>query len=280
LLFAPCRFDLRLWAGLRRPFVPELVVNADFLIGALFVNANHRHFYFGDYFEDRYAKQFTPWTDYHPIPRVFDPNFAYYRHLHGPKSEWENGLRELYRARRVGEVPRPPRTFAQQGEAIRALNAQKVENSRLRQNINITNMQNVHAVAPIKEVNKVNLTHLEGLGTGKKIAPGNPIKLHPVVKEEQLRAQKAATALHESAVERRQIEAKMLTQGGNPVKHTDAAHVVNVPVHQPPAHAAAPPPPVMRAPPPKVTQPKHEERPIPKYEPPHPVSPPKKDKKG
>jgi WXXGXW repeat (2 copies) len=280
LLFAPCRFDLRVWAGLRRPFVPQFVVDPDFLIGALFVNASHRHYYFGDYFEERYQKNFVAWTDYHPIRGVFDPNFSYYRHLHGPESGWENGVRELYRARRSGEIPRPPRTYALQGETIRSLTGKKTENVKVLKNVNLTHLQNVSVLAPLKEFNNTKLTHLGALGTGKKAPPpGTTLKLQAVPKEEHLREQKAATQLHDTAIERRQTEAKMLIQGGNPVKHTDPPHAVKLPVPQAAVHVA-PPPAVVRTPPPQVTLPKHEERPIPKYEPPHPVSPPKKDKKG
>src|SRR5205823_4325651 len=39
LLFAPVRFDLRVWG--RRPYVPQYVVPTDFLIGALFIAPHH-----------------------------------------------------------------------------------------------------------------------------------------------------------------------------------------------------------------------------------------------
>jgi hypothetical protein len=291
LLFAPCRFDLRVWAGLRKPFVPQLVIEPDFLIGALFVNTGNHHYYFGDFFEDRYQRRFVPWTDYHPGPGAADANFAYYRHVHAQNAGWENNLRELYRARRTGEIQRPPRTFSQQNLAVKNFNINKTTNNFVRKDVNITNMQNVRALAPLGEIHNSKVTHLGSLGKQEKElkAPPPPaqLKVQAVPKEEHLREQKAATQMREAATQRRELEAKMLNEGHVPVKHTDAPHTVKMPVPQPPQHAAQaqqnatqtqhP----VRTPPPKVSLPKHEERPIPKYEPPHPPAPKKeKDKKG
>src|SRR5262249_32662582 len=62
LLFAPVYFHAE-WG--RKPFVPSFVVNADFLLGALFVRASVQHYYFGDYFEPRYAARgFVAWPEY------------------------------------------------------------------------------------------------------------------------------------------------------------------------------------------------------------------------
>jgi WXXGXW repeat (2 copies) len=258
LLFAPCRFDLRVWGG--RPYIPAFVIEPEFLVGAMFVNTFNRHYYFGDYFEDRYQKQFVPWVDYHPIPGVLDHNFSYFHHLHAGQASWENGIRELYRGRRVGEVPRPPRTFAQQQETIRKFSNDKTGNVQVHKNIKMTNLQNVSVLSPAKEVHNV--------------------KVVAVPKEEQARAQKMAAQMHEGAVVRRDAEAKKLVEGGIPVKHTDVPHVAKLPAHEPPPKVAAPPRPAIHTPPPKVTVPKHEERPIPKYEPPHPPAPPKHEKKN
>jgi len=54
LLFAPVRIDRRVVVA-NWTYVPQYVVQQDFLIGALFVGPGHHHFYFGDYFEASYA---------------------------------------------------------------------------------------------------------------------------------------------------------------------------------------------------------------------------------
>ena len=100
LQFAPVRFDLGIWLGARRPYIPQFVVSVDFMLGALFIPPGHRHYFFGDYFDTRFAQRgFVAWTDYHPVPGAFDPLFGYYRHIHVGDPKWEVGLRDLYRGR-------------------------------------------------------------------------------------------------------------------------------------------------------------------------------------
>jgi len=278
LLFGPCRFDLRVWLGARRPFIPQFAIYPDFLLGALFVNSANHHYFFGDYFEDRYQKRFVAWTDYHPSAGAQDPNFSYYRRLHAGEAGWETGLRELYRGRRSGEVARPPRTLAQQAETVKNFTVNKTGSVNVNKNVNLTNIQNVTALAPLKDIHNAKVTHLGSLGQAKETkVPNTVLKLQTVPKEEHAREQKVAIQMHDAGTQRRETEAKLLTQGGIPVKHTDPPKTVKLAVPQPPPHVA-PPPPVMRAPPPAVALPKHEERAIPKYEPPHPPAPPKKDK--
>jgi hypothetical protein len=270
-LFAPCRFDLRLWLGLRRPYIPELVIQPDFLMGALFVRLANRHFYFGDYFDPLYERRgFVAWPDYHPTPRVFDPGFAYYRHMHAGDPRWEPALHELYTARRGGEVPRPPRTLAKQYEMIRGLAAAKNEAANIHSNIALTHLQNVTALTPLNKVQTMRVTNLGSLG-GAKTLPGRPIKVLEVGKEEHEREIKSAVQLREIGQVRRDNELKMLHQGEIPVTHTDAPKSVKLELPKPPAPVAIHPP--EKIVPARVVPPVHEERAIPKYEPARPPEP-------
>jgi hypothetical protein len=286
LLFAPVRFNLAVWLTARRPFVPEFVIHSDFLMGAFFVGPHSRHYYFGDYFEDRYAKRgFVAWGDYHPRKGMFDPNFAYYRHLHAAEPTWEASLHELYSARRAGTVPRPPQTLVQQRVAIKNITVQNNVNVVVNNRVNLTHVQNVTALAPLKEVNNLKVTGLGGLSPGKqlKVAPAHVLKLQAVTKADVIREQKSAAQLQALGVQRREAEAKVLTNGGIPVKHTDAPHTVKMPLPTPQAPAtpppATPPPAPRRVPPPVPTAPMHVEHAIPNYvpqPPPMPPAPPKK----
>jgi hypothetical protein len=278
LLFAPIRFNLGVWLGFRRPYIPQFCVSVDFLLGSLFIHPGHGHYYFGDYYDARFAKRgFVPWHDYHPVPGAYDPLFGYYRHLHIEEPKWEAGLRDLNRARIAGQVARPPHTLAQQITTINNININKTTNVFVEKNIHITNVQNVTALAPLKDVHNSKVTGLASLSQVKesKFVP-HTVNLQGLSKQEALSAQQHATQLHEAAGARRDSEAKMLLQGGTPVKHTDPPKTIklDLPKQPPPAKT----PTVARTPPPAVV-PKHEERPIPKYEPPHPPAPPKKDKK-
>jgi hypothetical protein len=103
------------------------------------------------------------------------------------------------------------------------------------------------------------------------------VKLEPVPKEEHIGAQKAAAQVHNLGVERQASEAKLLVQGGNPIKHTDPPKVVKLEVPRAPAVVA--PHPAPRVAPPLPMIPAHVEHAIPKYEPHPPPGPPRKENK-
>jgi hypothetical protein len=278
LLFAPCSFDLRVWG--RQPFVPQYAIQPDFLLGALFVNAANHHYFFGDYFDERYRQRFVPWTDFHPHGRMEDPNFSYYRHLHAGNAGWENGIRELYRGRLSGAIPRPPRTLNQQIETVHNFITNKTGNINVEKNINLTRLQNATALATLKDIHNTHLTHLGSLGVGKESNVTHPVlKMQSVLKDEHLREQKQATLMREAATNRRENEAKMLLKGGIPYQHTDRPNTVKMAVPHPLPHVV-PPRVTVRTPPPRVTLPAHVAHAIPRYEPPHPPGPPRHEKKA
>jgi hypothetical protein len=278
LLFAPVRFDLRLFGAARRPFVPVHTVLHDFLLGALFVRTTARHYFFGDYFEPRYDKLgFVPWPDFHPVKGAFDPNFAYYHRLHAADTKWEPALRGLYTGRRGGEIPRPPHTLVKQTEVIRTINTNRTTETVVHKNVNITHVQNVTALTTIKELPKARVTNLAQVG-GAPAAAARPIKLEAVSKEAHEREVKAAEVMRVTAQQRREAEAHAFVGGKAPVAHTDPAHAIKLELPKPPPHVVPPRPPVKAVPAPVVV-PKHEERPIPKFEPPKALVPPHPPKK-
>ena len=163
LLFAPVRIDPTVvvadWS-----YTPSYVVQHDLLIGALFVGSKHGHYYFGDYFEDRYAKRgYVSWVDYRPSKQSFDPNFAYYSHRFNGDRSWETNLRDLYSARTRGEVARPPRTLVQQNTVIKNITVNKTANVSVHKNFAFTNLQNVSAVTPVARIKNTKVTSLSSL---------------------------------------------------------------------------------------------------------------------
>src|SRR5260370_4911217 len=157
LLFAPVRIDRRiLVAGWS--YSPQYVIQPDFLIGALFVRPDYCHYYFGDFFEEKYAKRYVPWVDYHIAKQSYDPNFAYYRHRFTGDETWAHGLRELYSARLKGDVPQPPRTLVEHTTVVKSLTAGKTENAAVHKNIHITNDQNVSLLAPVARMHDTRVT--------------------------------------------------------------------------------------------------------------------------
>jgi hypothetical protein len=283
LLFAPVRFNRRVFEREGFVYVPEYVVQPDFLLGALFVRPAYGTYYFGDYFEDRYEKRgFTSWVDYRVGRHSFDPNFAFYRHRYRNDDHWEASLRDLYALRRSGDVPRPPRTWVQQTQIVNDITINKTENITINKNINITNIQNVTALTPIRKAESVRLTGLSGLtgakpSEGRAVPVAKTIKLETVSKERQAEVKHHVTQMREFAVTQQKEQTKILSTGTMPVKPTDRPKSVKVEMPKNPARpvnprietkAPAPPP----SPPPA---PKHEERPIPPHEPPIQSAPPK-----
>jgi hypothetical protein len=275
LLFAPVCFD-DAWLAARRPYVPVFVVHTDFLLGAMFVRTANHHYYFGDYFEERYAKRgFVAWPDYHPRRDTFDPNFNYYRHVHAAEPRWEGSLRELYRGRATGEVPRPPRTLVQQQVAIQNVTVKKTTNVVVHKDVNLTHVQNVTALAPVKEIHNTKVTNLGSLSQAQTTkVPPRDVKIEKVMPDDHARQQKVAEQGRQLAQQRRENEAKILAQGSAPLKHTDPPKAVKIELPTPPPHVT-PPRPVQKVVPPAPVIPKHEERPIPKFEPKPPPAPPK-----
>jgi hypothetical protein len=275
LPFAPIRIDPPLLKEGKFRHVPRFVVHLDFLIGALFVREANLHYYFGDYFEDNYAKKgYVPWVDGKWVKGGIDPYFAYIRTEHKGEPSWEAGLRELYKGRQDGRVQRPPRTLIEQVQAVKKNAAGKTSNVAVHQDIHITHRQNVTALAPVQGIHNTKVTHLSSLSQGKEAKPAERVvKIAPVPKEQQTREQQAAGQLKQAGQQRHSAEDRVLNQGGGPVKHTDPPQTVRV--ERPPAQsqpeAQAPPAPQ----PPPAAPPPHA-RPVPEYHPPAPPQPARK----
>jgi hypothetical protein len=274
LLFAPVRIDLRFvrpgWA-----YTPAYVIQPDFLLTALFVGPSHHHYFFGDYFDARYVQRgYVPWLDYRVARNSFDPNFMYYRRLYGVNTPWERNLRDLYVARRDGRVPRPPITLTQQTQVVRSLAVTRPQN--VLQNINITHVQNVTVLTPLRQVNNTRVTGLAALAGVKPHESTVTVKLQPVSPAARVQLQKSVVQVRQVTQERRQTEARLLSEGAVPVKPTDKPKVVKVETTRTVVTTPAPKVQVKRPPPPPPV-PKHEEKPIPKeHQPPQPPRPPGK----
>jgi len=303
LLFAPVRLAARLLGRPGWAFTPNYVVQPDFLMSALFVNPSASHYYFGDYFDPRYTQAgFVPWLDYRIGRSAYDPNFNYYRLAFARQGGWERGMRNLYQARFQGDIPRPPRTWAQQQQLVQNITANNIANRALNRNINITNAQNVSALAPLGQVHNTRVTSLASLANVRGAQANlshivNPVvKLQNVPRPQQVQQQRTAAQFHAAAQQHRQAEARLLSQGNVPVRVTDQPRQVKIPL-PPTAQAARPapkenperrgyfPPPgsqpgarpaqAARVAPPPPTPPKHEARPIPAHEPPRPPALPR-----
>jgi hypothetical protein len=170
-------------------------------------------------------------------------------------------------------VPRPPRTLARQYEAIRGLAASRTEAVAIHKDIRLTQIQNASVLTRIDKIQNVRVTNLAGLG-GAKVGPGREWKVAAVSREEREHEVKSAVQIRDIGQMRRESEAKLLHQGGVPVLHTDPPRNLKLELPRPIA------PPIVHAPlkevPARIVPPVHEERPIPKFEPPRPPEPKRK----
>src|SRR5262245_54095464 len=213
LLFAPIRVDRRVLVR-PRTYEPRYVIQPDCLLGALFVRRAAHDYVFGDYFDDRYERAgYVPWVNYRPVRNVVDVNFNYYR-AENRDRRWEQSLRALYAGRRKGEIERPPQTLVQQTKIVQNLNVDKSQHTTGNKTINLTKVQNVTVLAPLKQVENVKVTALASLaqppGTAPKpVEPKKVVKLQKIDKEQQKVVKERATHLHEVAVERKKAEAKV-----------------------------------------------------------------------
>ena len=240
LLFAPVRFTGGLY--LRPGFIyrPAYCVQPDFLCGALFVRAGAPRYYFGDYFGARYRAGFTPWVDYRFARGAgFDVNFSYYRGAYRGQPGWERGLSGLYAGRYAGTIAAPPRTLVQQTTVVNNITVNKITNNVVGKNVNITNLQNVSALAPVKSINRVNVTALSSLAGG---APGavkppvnRPIRVERLTPARLQEERNSVTRYNTIARERRDSEAKLVTKAPTAPTAAPLRAKIELPKGTPPA---------------------------------------------
>ncbi len=254
MLFAPVFIDpvivVRGWR-----FVPSFVVYDDFLFGALFIRPGYCHYYFGDYFDDRYDRLgFVAWFDFRIGRFGYDPLFGYYRRHFDSDRRWEGNLHRLYADRRSGAAPRPPRTLDLQHTLM-----QNITNKTVK----VGDVKTVTALTPLAKVDP------------------KVVKLEAVSKAQIAQEQKAGERLHELANHRREVEAKVISEGV-PDRHTDPSKSIKLDLPIPSTTFKGSTEIKTIAPPPLPTLPKHEPvapPPPPRRDvtPPPPPPPPKKD---
>lgn len=115
ILFAPARFQRDVY---RRPnfrYSPRIVVDLRSLTDHLFLRPNHYHYYFGDYFDQRYVNRgYRPWFTARASQKVYDPIYAHRRWVNRNDREWDNHLRRDFDYRRNNVSARPARTWSEQ----------------------------------------------------------------------------------------------------------------------------------------------------------------------
>ncbi len=248
LLFCPIRFTADVFLRPAFRLLSRFIIYPETILSALFVRIDLHRYCFGDYFDARFLQHgFVPWVDYRLSRNLPEPLFRQVAWANRGVTNWERDLRKLYDDRRVGIALRPPGTVAEQTRFLRELADKKAvkigEKMIAVQDVKAAE-RNLHMVSTLASVDN------------KRIA------LKTLTKEEH--AQVLKTVAHHAEVRdvRRTTEAKIMKE--TPVVRPSDAHQVGkippVPQHLVgPRELKLPPAPVI---------PKHEERVVPKYEPP------------
>lgn len=115
VLFAPVRIERRVYERPRFFYTPRTVIDTRVLTVHLFLRETHYHYYFGDYYDDRYVNRgFRPWFKTKTSRKCYDPIYAHHRWRHRDDRDWDGRLRRDFDLRRRDHRARPPRSWADQ----------------------------------------------------------------------------------------------------------------------------------------------------------------------
>lgn len=115
VLFAPVYFTSRDYAREDFSYSPSVSISTAALARHLFVRPNYGHYYFGDYYDSRYATQgLTSWSNYHVGRTGYDPFYTRQRWNNRDNRGWAQTVQTNYQARLNDASQRPPRTWMEQ----------------------------------------------------------------------------------------------------------------------------------------------------------------------
>ncbi len=249
LLFCPIRFTANVFLRPAWHLLSRFIIYPETIVSALFVRIDLHRYCFGDYFDARFLQHgFVPWVDYRLHRNIPEPLFGQFAWSNRKDVNWERNLRKLYDDRRTGIALRPPTSIAEQTRFLRELAANK----------GVKVGDRMIAVADVKaaERNLHMVSTLAAANIDKRIV------LKTLTKEEHANAVKTIAHHTEVTQVRRTTETKIVKE--TPVVRPGDAHQVGKLPALPP-HLVAPKAVVRPAAP---VRPAHEERVVPKYEPP------------
>ena len=163
-------------------YTPVYVVSEPCMVGALFVRRGHGNYYFGDYYEPRYATVgYTAWCGTYTRTGFsvgfgvgrnygYDPLFSYYSVAYRNTPTWHRGVGDLYQGRYRNEIARPPVTLVQQNTTINNITRTNVTN--VTNNITVVNgaptvanrdVSGVTMLAPLKAAPDLNRTRFQAV---------------------------------------------------------------------------------------------------------------------
>ncbi|MEN6627761.1 MAG: hypothetical protein ABFD69_16160 [Candidatus Sumerlaeia bacterium] len=120
VIFAPVYIPTTVYVQPAYVYTPTIVIETNVFIDCLWVSPHHRHYYFGDYYDARYARRgFVPWFDYHHRRHCYDPIYVHERwRRHDDADRWERRMRDDHHRRETNVDARPPRVYSERNMAV------------------------------------------------------------------------------------------------------------------------------------------------------------------
>jgi hypothetical protein len=218
ILYAPTYIPSTVYLARGYYYTPTVVVREQCMYGALFVRRGYSCYYFGDYFEPRYATiGFTSWCGYSGGSEVvvvrgwYDPMYSYYRVTYRDEPSWQVNITAVYVGRYKGDVPPPPRTLVQQNNIF----------------VNNTVVNNTTVIN-----NKtVNVTNVQMLTTAPAAAKANPnLKLETLSTQARQEQRTSARQINEFAQQRGHTETQMVAKNGGVPKASEGPRTAKMDV--------------------------------------------------
>jgi hypothetical protein len=238
VLFAPVYFSPVVLNRRAFFFTPSYAVSYQGMFGALFVRHGYSSYYFGDYFEPRYATiGFNPWcgnsrgTSFALNVNVgrgayYDPLWSHYQIQHRADPVFVTNIQNVYVGRYNGEVARPARTLVQQTTVVN--NITNVTNTTVN-NTTVNNTTNNNKVVNSNN-NATNLTMIQPLKTIQQT--NTNVVLKTVPKAEQVKEQALVKQTREVGAERNRAETQLASKQLAPALATDKPRQVKLDVPQ------------------------------------------------
>jgi hypothetical protein len=114
VIFAPVYYERPIYTRPNYYYSPAIVIDIAVIAAFMFVQPRSHHYYFGDYYDQRYEERgYYPWYSRHGSHYGDDPLYIQYRseQLRNDR-DWDIHVDELYHHRRDHAESRPPQTLA------------------------------------------------------------------------------------------------------------------------------------------------------------------------
>ena len=130
VMFAPVYYDQPVYRHSGYAYSPSIIIDLGVIAASLFIQPRSNHYYFGDYYDQRYERQgYYPWYSKEARRYGDDPLYMHYRSVQMRQdAQWDTHIQEQFSYRRAHIDARPPQTLALQVNIFNTRKADMPEN--------------------------------------------------------------------------------------------------------------------------------------------------------